>query len=345
MKSMGRRSPVLVLVLCIGLLGGCNRGRSGSREAAYVSAPQANLRDQVAAAYTKVGIVKNGERVEVLDRDRRFVKVRTSAGVEGWVEQRYVVTQSVFDQIQKLTKDHEKDAVQANGITRNDTNLHVEPGRDTDHLYQIASGEKVTMLQRATAEKPGAAAPPSKVAAALKKSDKPEPPKVVMEDWWLVKDQHQRIGWVLGRMVDVDVPLDIAQYAEGQRFVAFFTLNEVKDGDKQVPQYLAVLSENKDGQPFDFTQIRVFTWNVKKHRYETAYRERNLNGVLPVTVTHETFDKEGDLPVFIVRVKDDAGATVERKYKLDTPLVHRVLAPGEQPVPVRRASGKRKRSN
>jgi hypothetical protein len=46
-------------------------------------------------------------------------------------------------------------------------------------------------------------------------------------------------------------------------------------------------------------------------------------------VTHETFDKEGDLPVFILRTKDDAGAIAERKYKLNTPLVKRVLAPGE----------------
>jgi len=144
---------------------------------------------------------------------------------------------------------------------------------------------------------------------------------------------------VLGRLVDVDVPLEIAQYAEGQRFVAFFPLNEVHDGDKQVPQYLAILTENKDGQADDFTQVRVFTWNVKKHRYETAYRERNLAGVLPVTVTHETFDKEGDLPVFILRVKDDAGTTTERKYKLNTPLVKRVLAPGEVPAP--RTSAKR----
>jgi hypothetical protein len=54
--------------------------------------------------------------------------------------------------------------------------------------------------------------------------------------------------------------------------------------------------------------------------------------VLPVTVSHETFDKEGDLPVFVVRVKDDAGNVTERKYKLNTPIVPRVLALGEQEV-------------
>jgi len=142
-------------------------------------------------------------------------------------------------------------------------------------------------------------------------------------------------------MVDLDVPLEIAQYAEGQRFVGFFVLNEVQDGDQKVPQYLALLSEPKDGQPFDYDKVHVFTWNVKRHRYETAYRERNLNGVLPVTVTHEDFGKEGTLPAFILRVKDDAGNVVERKYKLNTPIVRRVLAPGE--APAKPVAGKRKK--
>ena len=90
----------------------------------------------------------------------------------------------------------------------------------------------------------------------------------------------------------VDVPLDVAQYAEGQRIVAFFVLNQVQDGDKKVSQYLTVLTEPKDGLPFDFNQFRVFTWNVRQHRYETAYRER-IEGVLPVTQAQEDLRKEG----------------------------------------------------
>jgi hypothetical protein len=143
-------------------------------------------------------------------------------------------------------------------------------------------------------------------------------------------------------MIDLDVPLDIAQYAEGQRIVAFFVLNQVQDGDKKVAQYLTVVTEPKDGLPFDFNQIRVFTWNVKRHRYETAYRER-MEGVLPVTVSQENFDKEGVLPVFTIRVKDDAGNVIERKYKLNTPMVRRVLAPGEEPVRTTTRKSQRKR--
>jgi len=148
-------------------------------------------------------------------------------------------------------------------------------------------------------------------------------------------------------MIDLDIPLEVAQYAEGQRIVAFFVLNQVQDGDKKVAQYLTVLTEPKDGLPFDFNQIRVFTWNVKRHRYETAYRER-MAGFLPVTVAQENFDKEGVLPAFTIRVKDDNGNVSERKYKLNTPMVRRVLGPGEEPVhatPKRtaRRSARRKR--
>lgn len=315
---------------------GC--GHRGRRvlEVAYVSAPQASLRDQVAAVYNRVGTVKNGERVDVVDREKHFARVRTAGGLEGWIEQRYLVDQKTYDAIQKLTQENQDDPVQAPGILRNDTNLHVTPGREAEHLYQLASGAKVSILKRGTAEKQlGAAATAPPKAGRLHGFDAPAGP--ALEDWWLVRDSQGRVGWVLARMVDVDAPLDIAQYAEGQRIVAFFALNEVPDTDKgvqkQVTQYLCIVTEPHDGLPYDFDQLRVFTWNSKKHRYETAYREHGLNGVLPVTVTHEDFDKEGNLPVFIVRVKDDDGNVSERKYKLNTPIVRRVLAPGETARP------------
>jgi len=305
----------------------CNRGHHRVLEIAYVSAPQAVLRDQVAAIYNRVGNVKNGERVEVLEHEKRFSKVRTESGIEGWIEQRNLVDQKTFDAIQKLTQDNQSDPVQAPGVLRNDTNLHVSPGRETEHLYQLTSGAKVSILKRETAEKESGSAPLAKPAMVKPGAKTPAGP--VLEDWYLVRDTNNRVGWVLARMVDVDVPLDIAQYAEGQRIVAFFVLDQVPDGDKKIPQYLCVLSEPHDGLPYDFDQIRVFTWNVRKHRYETAYREHGLSGVLPVTLTTENFDREGTLPVFTLRTKDDAGALQELKYKLNTPIVRRVLAPGE----------------
>jgi SH3-like domain-containing protein len=334
----------------VALLDGCGRGKGGPKEIAYVSAPQAFLRDQVAAVYNKTGSVKNGEAVQVLTRDRRFARVRTSTGAEGWLEQRYLVSKETYDAFEKLVDQVRNDPVQATGIAHNQTNIHLEPQRDADHLYQIDQGAKLSLLKRASSEKPLPAgqtqASAEKVSAGKKGQPAPAAAAPALEDWWLIRDESGHVGWVLARMIDVDIPIEISQYAEGQRTVAAFVLDQVNDGDKKVPQYLVLFSENKDGMPFDFNQIRVFTWNVRRHRYETAYREHGLIGVLPVTVSHESFDKEGDLPVFVVHVKDDAGNITERKYKLNTPIVRRVLAPGEQKAPpaaTHRTSGRTKK--
>lgn len=343
------------------------------REYVWVAAPSALLRDRVAALYNRVATVKNGDRLEVLDRQKRFVKVRTDAGQEGWIEQRNVVTADVYAGFQKLAADYGKLPAQGRAVTRNSLNMHLTPARDSDHLYQLAEGDKVELLKRGTGEKPGAinaprpAAAPEPAKSGTKSGAKLEPtvektppvaPAPVLEDWWLVRDAQKHVGWVLSRMVDIDVPLEVAQYAEGQRIVGAHVLNTVNDPgyepepddaagsdassaapttpaktDPHIrPQYLVLLTEPHDGLPFDYNQARVFTWNVKRHRYETAYRERNLFGLLPVSVGSENFDKEGTLPTFTLHVQDDKGQTVERKYKLNGPIVRRVLAPGEQPV-------------
>jgi SH3-like domain-containing protein len=303
------------LTLAATTLASCQR-RQRVLETDYVSAPQVVLRDRLAQVYSKVGTAKNGERVDVLDREKRFARVRTASGAEGWVEQRYLVTQEVYEAFQKLKAQEQNAPVEGAATTRNDTNLHVEPGRDSEHLYQLAAGAKVSVLRRETVEKDAA---PAKPVSSTGKEIKP-----AMEDWWLLRDAEGEVGWVLGRMIDLDVPLEIAQYAEGQRIVAYFVLNEVADGEKKVAQYLTLMTEPKDGLTFDYNQARVFTWNVKRHRYETAYREHGLNGVLPVTLSHENFGKEGDLPVFVLRVKDASGNVTERKYKMNTPIVRRV---------------------
>jgi SH3-like domain-containing protein len=325
---------VVATGLVLGLAACKGRGRHGL-EVNYVSAAQATLRDRVATVYSPAGTVKNGERVEVLEREKRFSRVRTASGVEGWIEQRYLVDQQTYDALQKLMQENLDDPVQSPAVLRNETNLHIAPAREAEHLYQLSAGARVSVLKRATAEKQlGTVPAPTKTAKSSSRASSGP----VLEDWWLVRDGENRVGWVLARMVDLDVPLDIAQYAEGQRIVAFFALNQVqdtgKDGTgKNVSQYLCVLTEPHDGLPYDYDQLRVFTWNVKKHRYETAYREHGLSGVLPVTVTSENFEKEGTLPVFILRMKDDNGSVSERKYKLNTPIVRRVLAPGEQTQP------------
>ena len=343
----------------------------------YVSAGETSLRDRVATLYGKVGQVHNGDRVEVLEKQRRFVRVKTDKGQEGWIEERSLVPQEIYDGFQQLAKDSSGIPVQAHGTTRADLNMHLTPARDGEHLYQLKEGEKLEILKRATTDKNvKKAAPPAPTnkaipathqqaagkpaasgkgpAASGTKTPNPVPakasesqtalstpppaeppaPKPIMEDWYLVRDPQGRAGWVLLRMVDLDVPLDVAQYAEGQRITGYFVLNTVEetiDGEaKQEPQYLVLLNEPKDGLAWDYNQVRVFTRNRARHRYETAYRERNMEGYLPVEVGHQLFDKEGDLPTFTIRKMNDAGQILPTTYKLNGPIVRRVPTAEEQ---------------
>ena len=379
-----RFKPLLsAALLTLALCAGCSKAALSSDEFAYVSAPQAFLRDKVSAVYNKVGTIQNGERVTVLAHDRRFVRIRTAQGVEGWVEQRFLVDQSIYNQLEDLAKKTANAPVQARAAVRNDVNMHVSPGRDSEKLFQLKENEKLDLLQRAVTRKnavtkvatpirrakPSPTKKPELKEASAKKNDvelpplptPPRPPAIAYEaapmatddsltptkptgpdlgppeDWWLVRDSHGRVGWVLGRMLDVDAPLEIAQYAEGKRIVAAYVLNTVTDeaSDKpnhQVPYYLMLTNEPHDGEPQDFNALRVFTWNTKHHRYETAYREHDLNGVLPASVSKEDFGtKDGTLPTFTIRQRDDNGAITQKKYRMEGVIVKRVYAPGEQP--------------
>jgi hypothetical protein len=116
-----------------------------------------------------------------------------------------------------------------------------------------------------------------------------------------------------------------------------------------------VLNPYQDGLPYDFNQVRVFTWNLKKHRYETAFRQRNLQGYLPVKVATQTLDKAGPVPTFqfkqgigdSVTIDPETGAarptsTETLTYRLDGALVKKVEpaapAPTAQLAPPAQAS-------
>ncbi len=319
---------------------GCNHTSGSSQgNSAWVSAPEGVLRDRVATVYNKTGMVRNGERVQVLEKMQKkpFVRVRSARGEEGWIQERFLVDQTTFDQLSQLAEHFRAVPSQATAVIRSQANLHVTPGRKTDHLYLVNENDKVDLIARQVADRNATAQTAQKDAASdASASDEPaEPdakpgPAPVLEDWWLVRDSQKRIGWVRGHVLYVDVPIDIAQYAEGQRIVAFFKLNDVDDHGKNVPEYLVLLTENKDGLLYDFDQVRTFVWNTRHHRYEGGYRDRHLFGVLPAEVGSETFPGEGTLRTFVLRFKDDSGAIHEQKYKYKPPRVQRVLAPGEQ---------------
>jgi hypothetical protein len=354
----GLSAVLLACAFCAVLLSGCSELRpKPEAQYVYVTAKQTFLRDRVAAVSNRTATVDNGERLEVLEHGRRFFRVQTQKGVEGWIDEKTVATQDVFDAFRALGKEKEHDPAVASALVRDEVNLHLKPGRTTETFYRLPEGDKVQLLQRATLPKPvSAGAVPAKAAAG---TDAALPPPIAMEDWWLARDAQGRTGWLLSRMLDVDAPDTLTRYAEGQRFVGAYVLATVHDegaeqDNKDIPMYLTVMAPYTAGLPYDFDQVRVFTWNSKMHRYETAFREKNIEGYLPVTIQMAT-DPYGKsalaqtpLPTFTYRVlAADAGPvvpdpesgivnpgrTISKTYRLEGNLVRRLVAPGNKDEP------------
>jgi SH3-like domain-containing protein len=341
-------------------LSGCSHFRTAPADKyVYVTSKQTFLRDRVAAVSNRTGTATNGEQLVVLDHARRWVKVRTPSGEIGWIEERLTAPQDIADKFDTLRKDHAKDPVVATATTSDDAYLHVTPGRLTDKLYLLTPNGTLSLLQRASVTKP--VTPGAQPA----QSDPNAPPAgPVYEDWWLVRDAKGQTGWVFSRLLEVSAPDSLLRYAEGQRIVGAYVLAHVDDPASgildngntitSIPEYVTVLSPYKAGLPYDFNQVRVFTWNIKKHRYETGFAERNIVGYLPVKLgaTKDPYGKGPlaalELPTFTYRVLAanqpiptpdpttgliKPGRTIAKTYRLEGNICRRILPPGTQPEP------------
>ncbi len=334
------------------------------------------LHDRVAAVSDRVAEVVNGQPLQVLDHSKRFLKVKTEKNEIGWIEERAVIDSKTYQGFVQLADDHKQDPAASTASLRDDLYMHLIPGRETQHFYLLAGNTKVQLIARASVPKGGAPAaampaapnpslsakpappaPPAQPVAKLSAKTAahagpapavpPAPPPVppVMEDWWLARDSAGHTGWLLANRLDVDVPDEIGQYGEGQRFVGAWVLTKVVDPDADTPnhekpEYLTVTAPLGSGLPFDFDQVRVFTWSIHKHRYETAFMMHPIQGYLPVVVgTHAPSQPQNrnskkaaaspaaiaNVPVFSFQIAGSTDIKIDPATGITRPAISRTI--------------------
>ncbi|MFZ0882379.1 MAG: SH3 domain-containing protein [Candidatus Acidiferrales bacterium] len=317
----------VVLVVVVGLYVG-ERHATAPPEIAYSGNRSVAVYSTSAQVREQVSTVNFGERLDVLQRFQDQVKVRTHDGVVGWVAERDLLSADSWQRMKDMEKKAEGMTVEARGHTRVLSNLHFGPGRDTPRIRQLNKDVSLDLLTRQTAE-----IKPAIVENADQESSAPAP-EGKKEDWWFVRahsaDQGALAGWVLGRFIDLDVPQPLPDYASsaGMRIVAWTQLSRVTDASgKPMPQYLLVGTHGPEGQPCDFTMMRVYTWGKQRERYETAYVESDVCGKLPIERT-QTAGAAGDVTFWF---QDLSGGTAEKRtYEMHQTIVRRVREKGAQ---------------
>ena len=361
MEMGGRRGvPLLGLLVLLLSVSACRSGepREPVIGEAYAGPATLALRRDIPLQSPVVATVKHGERLEIVQRHRRFMKVRTRSGAEGWIEDHLLLSS---DEIAAL-KEVERRALtlpsQGAASTYELLNAHTEPNRLSPSFLQIKEGEKVDVLAHVSAPRvaparkplippkprtllsarsharPGYPLPPmppapplptnwrelsrtpSEVQQAIDESRAAKAPP--NDDWSLVRNARGQSGWVLTRRLYMAIPDEVAQYAEGHRITSYFALSDVHDGDMVKHNWLWTTMGGGE-HSYDFDSFRVFTWSLRRHRYETAFIQRNVEGYFPVQARPAGFS---------VCVVNNAGTRMRRSYAFN---VTTVRFTGEQP--------------
>jgi hypothetical protein len=331
---------------------------------AYVGPATLILRQELAPKSEVSATLKHGDKLGILEYRRRFVKVRTERGAEGWTDTRQLLTPEQMGALQHMAESVSQYPSHGAASVYEPLNMHFEPNRVSPSFWQIPDTAKVDVIGHKLMPRvqpaPPAAPPPPKTAPPKRKAKerqsqakvppppppaapkppanwlalsvpkeqveepealKPEPKPmgpVPSDDWSLVRTKDGKVGWVLTRMLNMAIPDEVAQYAEGHRITSYFPLGQVQDGDTAKNNWLWTTIV-KGLQPYEFDSFRVFVWSRKHHRYETAYIERNIVGHYPVEAS-----TSGAAPSFSLVVEANDGGLVRKTYMFDTYRVRMV---------------------
>ena len=132
------------------------------------------IREDVSTTSKIVATLKHGDRVDILQTRRRFVKVRTVKGVEGWTDQRQLMTPEQMKELQTFSEQSATLPSQGSATAFGMLNMHSEPNRQAPSFYQIAEGASIEVIGHRVAPR---VAPLTRAPISIKKEAPPKKKK------------------------------------------------------------------------------------------------------------------------------------------------------------------------
>ena len=289
------------LTLALGfsiVLSACGPKKEPAKEQATVVAKHASVRMKNSATSRTLATLEPDTKIDIMEKQGNWYRIR-SGDTQGWMEETTLLTDAMSSQLQSMVIEAKKQEAQNTALLRDDANLRLEQGRNTKVMRRLAAETKVEVLERKALPRPNSSPP-------------------ALDVWIKVRVSPTEVGWLLGSVLDYEAPAAIGGYMEGSNYSAIKPLNTVEDSELG-PIIWYVVGERRPGAPPEvaFDGIRVFTWNLKKHRYETAYRIKGIRGAYPLVV-----GKEGGNPTFqFSEMADDGSLKPPRKFVMNGVIV------------------------
>lgn len=360
---LARLLPVLFFGALLLPLASCKKEKQGPVYRvigeAFAGPNELSIRQDLSLRSPVIAQVDHAAKLEILDRRRRFVQVRTKDQKIGWVDMRLLISGKQMDQLEAMAKKYAKAPSMGVASVFDMLNVHIEPSRYSPTFLQVAEKEKVEIIGHRVVERkpytgegldieveetpkkpvrkprkkkqPAVEPPPAPAAPGLpknyqelsrsaqqeeseedKKAAAAAAPVVMMDDLTLIRTKSGKVGWVLSNALFLEVPDDVAQYAEGKRITSYFPMGDVMSEGEIKKNWLWTTQSVKYA-PFEYDGLRLFTYNAKRKRYETSYRERDLRGFFPTL----TKDVGGGRWEFQTVVEGEGGKLVQRSYAFD----------------------------
>ena len=138
---------------------------------AFAGPIRVSLREEISPAAKVISSTAHGEKLEILQVRRRFVRVRTPSGQVGWTDSRNLLSSKQMDRLHELSKSSAKLPAQGEATVYVTLNMHAEPFRTSTTFYQIAEGVRVDVLSHTASPK----AAPAQVSGNSLDLNKPAP--------------------------------------------------------------------------------------------------------------------------------------------------------------------------